>query len=94
MRIFFISDLLSYDDKRFNAQKFEEQFYNAKGLKNVENTPADVAPDFETAKVLQPSDKYKAKKEEKTDSNDAALLEKLLSNSETKALLKALAKTL
>ena len=24
------------DDRRFNAQKFEEQFYNAKGLRDVE----------------------------------------------------------
>lgn len=24
------------DNKRFNAQKFEEQFYNAKGLRDVE----------------------------------------------------------
>ena len=44
--------------------------------------------------VLQPSEKYKAKKEEKTEDSDAALLEKLLSNPEAKALLKALAKTL
>lgn len=100
-RMDMISNVYSHiidDDRRFNAQKFEEQFYNAKGLKNVENTPADVAPDFETAEVLQPSDKYKAKKEdkteEKTEDNDAALLEKLLSNPEAKALLKALAKTL
>lgn len=96
-RMDMISNVYSHiidDDRRFNAQKFEEQFYNAKGLKNVEGTPADTTPDFDAVEVLQPSEKYKAKKEEKTEDNDAALLEKLLSNPEAKALLKALAKTL
>ncbi len=96
-RMDMISNVYSHiidDDRRFNAQKFEEQFYNAKGLKNVESTPADTTPDFDAVEVLQPSEKYKAKKEEKTEDNDAALLEKLLSNPEAKALLKALAKTL
>lgn len=96
-RMDMISNVYSHiidDDRRFNAQKFEEQFYNAKGLKNVESTPADTTPDFDAVEVLQPSEKYKAKKEEKTEDNDTALLEKLLSNPEAKALLKALAKTL
>lgn len=96
-RMDMISNVYSHiidDDRRFNAQKFEEQFYNAKGLKNVEGTPADTAPNFDAVEVLQPSEKYKAKKEEKIEDNDAALLEKLLSNPEAKALLKALAKTL
>lgn len=96
-RMDMISNVYSHiidDDRRFNAQKFEEQFYNAKGLKNVESTPADTTPDFDAVEVLQPSEKYKAKKEEKTEDSDAALLEKLLSNPEAKALLKALAKTL
>lgn len=96
-RMDMISNVYSHiidDDRRFNAQKFEEQFYNAKGLKNVEGTPADTTPDFDAVEVLQPSEKYKAKKEEKIEDNDAALLEKLLSNPEAKALLKALAKTL
>lgn len=83
------------EDRKYNAQTFEEQFYNAKGIKNAESTPADTKPTFDTKEVLKPSDKYRSKKKEKeSEEDDAALITKLLSNPEAKALLKVLAKTL
>ena len=39
-RMDMVADVYSHiidEDRRYNAQKFEEQFYNAKGLKNVED---------------------------------------------------------
>ena len=66
-RMDMISNVYSHiidEDRRFNAQKFEEQFYNAKGLKNVEGTPADTSPTFEAVEVLEPKAKAEPKKEE------------------------------
>ena len=82
------------EDRRFNAQRFEEQFYNAKGLKNVEGTPADTAPTFEAVEVLKPAEKVEPSEKETPKEDDAALIAKLLSNPEAKALLKALASSL
>ena len=90
------------EDRRYNAQKFEEQFYNAKGLKNAEEGKTAPMPKFETSvELLDPMAEVQNEcevKEEKSAENsseeNAALLSKLLSNPETAALLKALAKTI
>ena len=90
------------EDRRFNAQKFEEQFYNAKGLRNVEEGKTVPMPKFETtSEVVKPKSPKKDKtivKEEKPDEDsiieNMATLSKLLTNPETAALLKALAKNL
>lgn len=100
-----ISNVYSHiidDDRRFNAQKFEEQFYNAKGLRDVEEGKKAPMPKFEGAAELQDPmaeivDKDitedKSKKVENQTEN-MELLAKLLSNPETASLLKALAKNI
>lgn len=96
-RMDMISNVYSHiidEDRRFNAQRFEEQFYNAKGLKNVEGSPADTVPTFDAVEVLKPVEKVEPSKEETPKEDDAALIAKLLSNPDTKALLKALASSL
>ncbi|WP_298654478.1 ParB/RepB/Spo0J family partition protein [uncultured Eubacterium sp.] len=95
---------LSYldEDRRYNAQKFEEQFYNAKGLKNVEEGKTAPMPKFETSvELLDPMAEVQetpVEEEENSDDNsveeNASLIVKLLSNPEAAALLKALAKTI
>ena len=83
-------------------QKFEEQFYNAKGLKNVEEGKTAPMPKFETSvEFLDPMAEVQdppVEEEENSDDNsveeNASLIAKLLSNPEAAALLKALAKTI
>ena len=83
-------------------QKFEEQFYNAKGLKNVEEGKTAPMPKFETSvELLDPMAEVQetpVEEEENSDDNsveeNASLIAKLLSNPEAAALLKALAKTI
>lgn len=100
-----VADVYSHiidEDRRYNAQKFEEQFYNAKGLKNAEEGKTAPMPKFETsvelldpmAEVQKESEVEKEKPAENSTDENAALLTKLLSNPETAALLKALAKTI
>ena len=82
--------------------KFEEQFYNAKGLKNAEEGKTAPMPKFETsvelldpmAEVQKGSEVEEEKPAENSADENAALLAKLLSNPDTAALLKALAKTI
>ena len=104
-RMDMVADVYSHiidEDRRYNAQKFEEQFYNAKGLKNVEEGKTAPMPKFETsvelldpmAEVQEESKVEEEKPAEKSTDENAALLVKLLSNPETAALLKALAKTI
>lgn len=104
-RMDMVADVYSHiidEDRRYNAQKFEEQFYNAKGLKNAEEGKTAPMPKFETSvELLDPMAEVQNEcevKEEKSAENssdeNAALLSKLLSNPETAALLKALAKTI
>ena len=104
-RMDMVADVYSHiidEDRRYNAQKFEEQFYNAKGLKNVEEGKTAPMPKFETsvelldpmAEVQKESEVEKEKPAENSTDENAALLTKLLSNPETAALLKALAKTI
>ena len=103
-RMDMVADVYSHiidEDRRYNAQKFEEQFYNAKGLKNVETGKTAPMPKFDTSvELLDTMAEVQTEsvvEEESTTNNtdeNAALLAKLLSNPETAALLKALAKTL
>ncbi|MBS1473897.1 MAG: hypothetical protein HP058_03100, partial [Massilimaliae sp.] len=84
------------DDRRFNAQKFEEQFYNAKGLRDVEEGKTAPMPKFEAvtelldpmAKVIDEQDETKTEQPETKDDN-MEMLAKLLANPETASLLKA-----
>lgn len=104
-RMDMVADVYSHiidEDRRYNAQKFEEQFNNAKGLKNAEEGKTAPMPKFETsvelldpmAEVQKESEVEKEKPAENSTDENAALLTKLLSNPETAALLKALAKTI
>ena len=104
-RMDMVADVYSHiidEDRRYNAQKFEEQFYNAKGLKNAEEGKTAPMPKFETsvelldpmAEVQKGSEVEEEKPAENSADENAALLAKLLSNPDTAALLKALAKTI
>lgn len=103
-RMDMVADVYSHiidEDRRYNAQKFEEQFYNAKGLKNVEEGKTAPMPKFETSVELldpmaevQKESKVEEEPVENSADENAALLAKLLSNPDTAALLKALAKTI
>lgn len=76
--------------------------YDYKGLKNAEEGKTAPMPKFETsvelldpmAEVQKESEVEKEKPAENSTDENAALLTKLLSNPETAALLKALAKTI
>ena len=100
-RMDMISNVYSHiidDDRRFNAQKFEEQFYNTKGLRDVEEGKTAPMPKFEgVVEMLDPmAEVVEGQKEEpevKADEN-MELIAKLLANPETASLLKALAKSL
>lgn len=103
-RMDMVADVYSHiidEDRRYNAQKFEEQFYNAKGLKNTEEGKTAPMPKFETAvELLDPmaqlDEESEKSNEEPTDTKDdnMEMLAKLLANPETASLLKALAKNL
>lgn len=82
------------EDRRFNAQRFEERFYQG-------NTPeADTIPPmpkFESSTELPEAVPIKSDKKDETATDtqaDTELITKLLSNPETAALLKALASKL
>ena len=104
-RMDMISNVYSHiidDDRRFNAQKFEEQFYNTKGLRDVEEGKTAPMPKFEgivdmldpMAKVVdEQQEEHKSEAVETKDDN-MELIAKLLANPETASLLKALAKSL
>ncbi|CDC80051.1 phage integrase family [Clostridium sp. CAG:964] len=102
-RMDMVADVYSHiidEDRRFNAQKFDEQFYKAKGLRGVEEGKTAPMPKYESAiemlDITAVSDeeiKAEVEKENPEDEN-AALLAKLLANPETATLLKVLAKSL
>ena len=71
-------------DRRFNAQKFEEQFYQTKGLRNVEEGQTVPMPSFSSA--------TEPKRNETTETEE--LVTKLLNNPEALSLLKAIANKL
>ncbi len=84
------------EDRKYNAQKFEEQFYNTRGLKDIEEGRTPPMPKFEGAVEMKYTDKSIQEENPVEESNDdsAELLSKLLSKPETAALLKALAKSI
>lgn len=92
------------EDRRFNAQKFDEQFYNTKGLKNVEAGKTVPMPKFEAAiekkqnhvAITADNEAVEEKRQSATDKTDEneELIAKLLSNPEAIALLKALTKNM
>ncbi len=84
------------EDRRYNAQRFDEQFYCGKGLKGSEEGKIAPTPTFDKAiKVLSDVTEQKEQSEPKEETDDnAELVAKLLSNPETMTLLKALAKNL
>ena len=104
-RMDMVADVYSHiidEDRRFNAQMFDEQFYNTKGLRDVEEGTTAPMPKFDKAieeldpLVAKEPEETTEKKEEETPSTDVnvELLGKLLANPETAALLKALAKSI
>ena len=98
-----IADVYSHiidEDRRYNAQKFEEQFYQTKGIRTEEGTTVPT-PNFEdivekekTAAYGEKLEKEENEKDTSKEPSDIETLAKLLSNPETAALLKALAKQL
>lgn len=86
------------EDRKYNAQKFEEQFYNSKGLKNIDDDSKPPMPKFESAVVLEESANVPVNndnvEQESKEADNTELIAKLLSNPEAAALLKALAKSL
>lgn len=100
-RMDMVADVYSHiidEDRRFNAQKFDEQFYNTKGLRNCEEGKTAPMPRFDKdISVLDPMAKADnedtAETTYETDDN-VALITKILTNPEAAALLKALAKSL
>jgi hypothetical protein len=100
-RMDMVADVYSHiidEDRRFNAQKFDEQFYNTKGLKNCEEGKTAPMPKFDKdISILDPMAKTESESttETKSETDDnAALIAKILANPEATALLKMLAKTI
>lgn len=81
-RMDMVADVYSHiidEDRRYNAQKFEEQFYNAKGLKNVEEGKTAPMPKFETSvELLDPM--AEVQETPVQEEENASLIAKLLSN--------------
>jgi integrase len=96
-RVEMVADVYSHildDDRRKNAQRFDEQFYQGKALDGGKS--AIPIPDFAP---LEPVPKFVVEDEgEEVNEDDAgedkALLEKLLKNPEMASLLKSLAANL
>lgn len=98
-RMDMVADVYSHiidEDGRYNAQKFEEQFYNTKSLKDVEKVTTAPMPKFETVIELQDHKVEKDIEETQTTVSDenTELIAKLLSDPQTAALLKAWANKL
>ena len=72
------------EGRRFNAYRFEEQFYDAKGVRNVLDGYTVPTPSFSKATELK----------KKEDAENEELIRKLMNNPEAVALLKALSKQL
>ncbi len=88
-RMDMVADVYSHiidEDRRFNAQKFDEQFYNRKEFENT------IVNGDRKELQLDNQDEYESEIEsEERKTNNGALIEKLLSNPETAQLLKLLA---
>lgn len=82
------------EDRRFNAQRFEERFYQGNTLEADTIPPM---PKFESSTELPETVPIESDKKDETATEtqaDTELIAKLLSNPETAALLKALASKL
>jgi hypothetical protein len=96
-RVEMVADVYSHildDDRRKNAQRFDEQFYQGKALDGGKS--AIPIPEFAP---LEPVPKFVLEDEgeevnEDDSGEDKALLEKLLKNPEMASLLKSLAANL
>ena len=91
-----ITDVYSHiidEDRRYNAQKFEEQFYNTKGLNLKEDKEVPI-PSFDAIAPNEKKETYREKIEKPKEESNEQLLIKLLNNPETAALLKLLAKNM
>lgn len=101
-RMDMVADVYSHiidEDRRFNAQRFDEQFYHAKALNNMEGRTAPM-PKFEASTdildpMAVPQDEPIAETtENNTEGISPELISKLLANPEMAALLKTLAKSI
>ena len=92
-----VADVYSHiidEDRRFNAQRFEEKFYQG-SAPEADTVPP--MPKFESSVELPevaPTEADEKDKGEPDNQEGTKLIEKLLSNPETVALLKALASKL
>ena len=106
-----VADVYSHiidDDRRYNAQRFDEQFYKAKALdpdcagktipmpkfETVKDLPDPMAITEELANAEIVPQETSAKEDKENSDGNAALIAKLLANPEMAALLKTLAKSL
>ena len=101
-RMDMVADLYSHiidEDRRFNAQRFDEQFYHAKALTDMEGRTAPM-PKFEASTdILDPMAVPQEEPTIEVTENNAEgispeLISKLLANPEMAALLKTLAKSI
>ena len=102
-RMDMVADVYSHiidEDRRFNAQRFDEQFYHAKALKDMKGKTAPM-PKFEASTdildpmaVPQNEEPAAETPENTTEGVSPELISKLLANPEMAALLKALAKSI
>ena len=107
-RMDMVMDVYSHiidEDRRFNAQKFEEQFYQAEGIKSTGNMPVTIPmPEFKAPieeldpmAVPAPQDNIpeeEEKKENKDQEMSAEIWRKILQNPQMAELVKSLAKAL
>lgn len=101
-RMDMVADVYSHiidEDRRFNAQRFDEQFYHAKALTDMEGRTAPM-PKFEASTdILDPMAVPQEEPTIEVTENNAEgispeLISKLLANPEMAALLKTLAKSI
>ena len=101
-RMNMVADVYSHiidEDRRFNAQRFDEQFYHAKALTDMEGRTAPM-PKFEASTdILDPMAVPQEEPTIEVTENNAEgigpeLISKLLANPEMAALLKTLAKSI
>ena len=101
-----VADVYSHiidEDRCLNAQRFEEEFYSRMEMPRVEGkippemkeeTKLLVKEDVQAGGVNSTDGEIRKDSEIAPDTDDRALVEKLLANPEALALLKSLAKTL
>ena len=92
-RMDMVADVYSHiidEDRRYNAQTFEEQFYKAKGIRGESQDTSVATPNFaENIKVLE-AEKEQSQATEQFKNEDAELIQKLLGNPDAMNLIRAL----